>query len=197
MSDWNEGEDVVASAALLRELVGLPHEAVANKSIARIDDHVRNYLRQSPLFFLSTSSAEGTCDVSPRGDAPGFVHVLDERRLLFPERPGNKRVDSLLNIISNPHVGMLFLIPGLEEVLRINGRACVIRSHERFEQMQWNGKTPPLGVLVQVEECFVHCPRALKQAKLWDTESWGPQEELPSIKDMFQAHLRINGITLK
>lgn len=186
-------EDAVTSVEELRALVGEPHEAVVKKSINRIDDHVRNYLAMSPLFFLSTSNAEGQCDVSPRGDAPGFVRALDDRRLLYPERPGNKRVDSLLNILSNPHVGMLCIIPGLDEVLRINGRAAITRNRELLEPSARNGTVPPLGVVVEVEECFVHCPRALQQAGIWHTESWPPKEELPSIKEMFLAHIRMNG----
>jgi PPOX class probable FMN-dependent enzyme len=190
-------KDLITSAEELRNLVGVPNEAVVKKSIAQIDDHIRNYLLISPLFFLSTASADGRCDVSPRGDAPGSVHVLDDKRLIYAERPGNRRIDSLLNIISNPQVGMLFVIPGQDQVLRINGKAYITQNEELLQPLLWNGNPPKLGVIVEVQECFVHCPRALKQASLWDTESWLPEEARPSIQAMFQAHLKINGMTVK
>lgn len=190
-------EDQVTSVEALRQLIGVPNEAVVKKSIAQMDDHIRNYLNKSPLFFLSTANAEGHCDVSPRGDAPGSVHVLDNHRLIYAERPGNKRIDSLLNILSNPQVGMLFIIPGQEQVLRINGKAWITQNQELLQPLQWNGTVPKLGVIVEVQEAFVHCPRALKQAGIWDKETWLPENELPSIQEMFQAHLKINGMTLK
>lgn len=196
MLDAAWSQEIITTADELRALVGTPHEAVVKKSIAHMDDHVKNYLSMSPLFFLSTSNSEGECDVSPRGDDPGFVKVLDEHRLLYPERPGNRRIDSLLNIIENPHVGMLFILPGLEEVLRINGRAWITQNGALLKAMQWEGKPPELGVIVEVEQCFIHCPRAFKQAETWRTESWPSTEELPSITDMFHAHLRINGYSI-
>ncbi|MFH5185164.1 MSMEG_1061 family FMN-dependent PPOX-type flavoprotein [Paenibacillus sp. TAB 01] len=193
----NRYEDLVTSVEELRELVGTPNEAVVKKSIAQIDEHIRHYLSKSPLFFLSTAGREGRCDVSPRGDAPGSVHILDDQRLVYAERPGNRRIDSLLNILSNPQVGMLFIIPGQEEVLRINGKAWITRNEELLRPLEWKGTPPKLGVIVEVEEAFVHCPRALKQAGIWDLESWPPAEERPSIQEMFKAHLQINGLTLK
>lgn len=189
-------DEFVTSVDELRELTGEPHEAVIKKVIAQIDDQARNYISKSPLFFLSTANAEGHGDVSPRGDTPGFVRVLDNKVLVFPQRSGNRRVDSLTNILTNPQVGLLFLIPGMDEVLRVNGRACIIRDQSILEAMQLNGVTPALGVMVEVEECFVHCPRALKSSKLWDPESWLNKEEQPSVKDIFHAHLKINGMTV-
>ncbi|MFM9279138.1 MSMEG_1061 family FMN-dependent PPOX-type flavoprotein [Paenibacillus jiagnxiensis] len=185
-------QHIMTSPDELRELVGTPSERVQHKVVSVIEEHTRGYLQQSPLFFLATSSADGHCDVSPRGDGPGFVKALDEHRLVFPERPGNKRVDSLLNIMENPQVGMIFLIPGLDEVLRINGKAWITRSPELMEQMQWDGKTTGMCVVVEVEECFVHCPRALKQSKIWSSDAWPEKEKLPSITDMFLAHLELN-----
>ncbi|EJL46459.1 phosphohydrolase [Brevibacillus agri] len=196
---WEEKwqKDRVASADELRSLVGVPHETVANKSIAQVESHVIHYLSMSPLFFLATADADGRCDVSPRGDEPGFVKVLDERHVIFPERMGNRRVDSLLNILANPQVGMIFLIPGLEEVLRINGKATITKNAELLAAQNWKGKTLGLGVVVEVEECFIHCPRAFKQAGVWNTDSWADKADMPSIMEMFRAHLRINGVALK
>ncbi|MDP4095272.1 pyridoxamine 5'-phosphate oxidase family protein [Paenibacillus sp. P96] len=185
-------QQAITSPDELRGLVGTPSDLVQHKVVSVIEEHIRGYLQQSPLFFLATSDAEGRCDASPRGDTPGFVKVLDERRLVFPERPGNKRIDSLLNIIANPQVGLIFLIPGLDEVLRINGKAWVTRSPELLEQMQWDGKTMDMCVVVEVEECFIHCPRAFKQSKLWNPDAWPEKEHLPSIMEMFRAHVQLN-----
>mgnify|MGYP001244535881 CR=1 FL=1 len=188
---------LVQSLEALRELVGTPHEAVVQKSVAVIDDQAKNYIARSPMMFLSSSNEQGQCDVSPRGDYPGFVYVANAHQLIIPERPGNRRADSLSNIIKNPHVGMVFLIPGMEEVLRVNGQAVLIREHPVLEKLQWQGKAPAIGILVDVEECYVHCPRALKSAGIWNQESWPPKEQLPSSKDIFHAHLKINGYRLE
>lgn len=175
-------------------MVGEPHEHVRNKAISYVDSHVQNFVSMSPLFFLSTSDQEGKSDVSPRGDEAGFVKVLDQFRLVYPERPGNRRIDSLMNILTNPGVGMLFLIPGMNEVLRINGTASITKDAEFIESMNWSGKTIGAAVIVDVEECFIHCPRAFKQAGLWDSETWVQSEDLPSSSEMFRAHLQINGL---
>lgn len=191
----NEGERVnfaecsIRREEELREIVGIPHEAVIKKTITQLDDHCRTFISMSPLLFLATSDEEGRGDVSPRGDGPGFVQVLNGSQLVIPERPGNRRVDSLRNILRNPHVGLIFLIPGMEEVLRINGRAYVIKGNEP-------DKASLLGVGVEVEECFIHCPRALKHSGIWNMESWPDREKLPSMMEMFRDHLKINGYNL-
>ncbi|MFF0828165.1 MSMEG_1061 family FMN-dependent PPOX-type flavoprotein [Brevibacillus sp. NPDC003359] len=195
---WNplEVKDLVTSAEELKSLVGEPHETVVKKSIGQVESHVIHYLSMSPLFFLSTSDTSGRCDVSPRGDEPGFVKVLDDHHIIFPERMGNRRIDSLLNIIGNPQVGLIFLIPGLEEVLRINGSARITKDAVLLAEQGWKGKTSGIGVIVKVEECFLHCPRAFKQAGLWKTDSWPEKEAMPLMLEMFRAHLKINGVTL-
>ncbi|WP_168120846.1 MSMEG_1061 family FMN-dependent PPOX-type flavoprotein [Paenibacillus sp. HB172176] len=184
---------LVESQERLRELVGKPHEAVVMKSIAMIDEQAAAYIAMSSMMFMATSGEDGRCDVSPKGDGAGFVHVANPYQLVIPDRPGNKRVDSLRNILGNPHVGLLFIIPGMEEVLRVNGRASIIHGHSVLEELSFKGKAPLLGIVVDVEECFIHCPRALKHAGIWEHDHWPPQEELPSSKDIFQAHLKING----
>ncbi|WP_020615142.1 MSMEG_1061 family FMN-dependent PPOX-type flavoprotein [Paenibacillus daejeonensis] len=195
---WNGViEDRITDPEQLRKLVGEPHEAVVKKSIAQIDSHVRDYLARSPLFFLSTTDRQGWCDVSPRGDEVGFVKVLDDRRLIYPERPGNRRVDSLLNLLDNPRLGMLSIIPGMQEVLRMNGRAHITSQEDLIAAQNFSGKTPQLAVIVEVEECFIHCPRALKTSGVWSYEDWLPKDEHPSVSEMFQAHLAINGMKLK
>lgn len=185
---------LITDAAELQNMVGEPHEHVRNKAISFVDSHVEHFLSMSPLFFLSSSDREGRSDASPRGDEAGFVKVLDPHRLVYPERPGNRRIDSLLNILTHPGVGMLFLIPGMNEVLRINGTASITKDEEFINSMGWTGKTIGAAVIVDVNECFIHCPRAFKQAGLWSSETWVDKESLPSSMDMFRAHLQINGL---
>lgn len=195
MDKKNPFEWAIRSEQELREYVGAPHKAVANKAVSVIDSQCKRFIEKSPILFLSTCDADGKCDVSPRGDHPGFVHILDEKRLLIPDRPGNRRVDSMMNIISNPQVGLLFLIPGMEWVLRINGRACVVKTAELMGSSK--EETPVLSIAVEVEEVFVHCPRALKKSGVWKMDSWPSLEDVPSGEEMFRAHLKLNGMTLE
>jgi PPOX class probable FMN-dependent enzyme len=127
---------------------------VCRKVIHRLDEHCRTLIAHAPFVALATSGASGDCDVSLRGDAPGFVLVLDERRLVIPDRPGNRRLDNMQNILENPHVGLLFIIPGLEETLRVNGRTWITRDEEILGRMAVGAKRPILGIAVEVDECF-------------------------------------------
>lgn len=189
--------EAVTSEAELREMIGVPHDYVLKKSISIIDDHCKRFIAMSPLLFLSTSNANGTCTVSPRGDLPSEITIINDTQLIIPDRPGNKRLDSFENILSNPHVGLVFLIPGLDEVLRINGKATIIKNSDMLDKIFINGKTPMLGIGVDVEECFIHCSRALKKSRIWNPDTWQNKEALPSSLDIFHAHLQINGVELK
>ncbi len=190
----NFSTEAVTTEKELREVIGIPHDHVVKKEISLLDEHCEKFISMSPLFFLSTSNADGKCDVSPRGDLPNEIKVLNEYQLVLPNRPGNKRVDSFLNILSNPHVGLVFIIPGLDEVLRINGKATIIKNKEILDQINYNGKHPLLGIGVDVEECFIHCSRALKKSKIWNSDTWLEKETLPSSLEIFQAHLKMNGV---
>lgn len=161
MSHLQQFNNQIQTEEQLRELLGHPSELASKKVISSIDQNCMDFIELSPFIVLSTSDHLGNCDVSPRGDPPGFVKVLNEKVLLIPERPGNKRFDSLRNILGNPHIGILFFIPGLEETLRINGKANIIKDIDLLEQMQANGRTPTLAVAVEVEEAFIHLPRHL------------------------------------
>lgn len=172
-------KQVISSEQELRDLLGYPGEVVARKVVSAIDGHCQDYIARSPFVLVATADQEGKCDVSPRGDAPGFVLVLDGHRLVIPERPGNRRIDSLRNIVSNPNIGLIFLIPGLEETLRVNGRAYVTQDAELLERMQANGKTPLLGIGVEVEECYMHCAKAFKRSMLWNPDTWLEKDQLP------------------
>lgn len=178
----------------LREITGNPSELVNNKVISYLDEHCRDFITKSPFLTISTADEFGSCDVSPRGDAAGFVYVLNEKQLIIPERPGNKRMDSMRNILSNPNIGLLFLIPGLGETLRINGKASVIHDEELLEKMAVNGKSPLLGISVDVEECFIHCAKAFKRSELWNPETWADKEELPKGAKILAAHAKLPNV---
>lgn len=173
----------------LRELLGYPSELVSKKTIYQIDGHCKEFLEKSPMLFISTSNKEGLCDVSPRGDDPGFVKTMDENYLIIPERPGNKKCDSLLNILSNPQIGIIFLIPGLKETLRINGKALITKDENILEKHQVNGKIPKLAIIVEVEECYIHCAKAFMRSKFWNKETWISEEGFPNIPKILADHV--------
>jgi PPOX class probable FMN-dependent enzyme len=163
----------------LRELIGEPMPAALAKERTSLHELDRAWLAASPFCLLSTSAADGTCDVSPKGDPPGSTLVLDERTIALPERPGNRRVDSLRNILTNPHVGLLHLIPGRGDSLRINGRARLVRDAPFFDDMVVKGHRPVLAVVVEVEQVFSHCSKAFLRSQLWQPETWTPQSVPP------------------
>ncbi|MCG8594741.1 MAG: pyridoxamine 5'-phosphate oxidase family protein [Kiloniellales bacterium] len=177
-------QDEIRDPEALRAHLGEPSDLVRRKKLRRLDRHCRRFIALSPFLVLSTADAEGTCDASPRGDAPGFVSVLDDGRLLIPERRGNKLADSLLNILANPRVGLIFLIPGVEESLRVNGRAGLTRDPALLAPLAAQGKAPEAGILVEVEEAFLHCGKALIRARLWDPGARIPRDSLPSLGRM-------------
>ena len=181
--------EMLTSENELRELLGYPSEVVKRKSIHQLDHHCRDYIAMSPLLFLSTADEHGSCDVSPRGDAPGSVLVLDEGHLVIPERPGNRRLDSLLNILANPQIGLIFIIPGLEETLRVNGQAYIIKDEPILDRMRARGKRPALGIGVKVEECYMHCAKAFKRSQVWDSGTWPAEALLPSAPAIIAAHV--------
>ena len=178
----------------LREITGNPSELVNNKVISYLDEHCRDFINKSPFLTISTADEFGACDVSPRGDNAGFVYVLNDKQLVIPERPGNRRMDSMRNILSNPNVGLLLLIPGLGETLRINGKASVIYDEELLEKMAVNGKRPLLGIGVDVEECFIHCAKAFRRSELWNPEMWANKEELPKGAKILAAHAKLPNV---
>ena len=164
----------------LRTLLGEPSGLVRAKVVDRLNDLTRQWVDRSPFVLLATSSPDGVCDVSPRGDPPGFVRVLDERTLLLPERPGNRLADSLRNVLANPHVGLLFVIPGICDTLRVNGRATLVTDEELLAPCAVEGKVPKLGILVDVEQVFTHCSKAFMRAELWDSSRHADRSDLPS-----------------
>jgi len=169
----------ISSEAELRELLGTPMPRAITKERIRLHDRDRDWLAASPFCLIATSAADGTCDVSPKGDPPGFTLVLDDATIAIPERPGNRRADGFRNILSNPHAGLIYLVPGRKETLRINGRARLIREAPFFDDMIVKGHRPQLAIVVEIEQIFFHCMKAFLRSKLWEPESWRP-DALPS-----------------
>ncbi|MEU5903960.1 pyridoxamine 5'-phosphate oxidase family protein [Micromonospora sp. NPDC047467] len=164
----------ITSHEELRELLGEPHPRAANKDRARLHERDRQWLAAAPFCLIATAGADGSCDVSPKGDPAGFALVLDDTTIALPERPGNKRADGYRNILDNPHVGLIFMIPGRTDTLRINGRARLVRDAPWFDDMVVKGHRPVLAVVVEVEQIFYHCAKAFLRSSLWQPETWQP-----------------------
>jgi PPOX class probable FMN-dependent enzyme len=169
----------ITSEAELRALLGEPARAALAKERAVLHEFDRQWLAASPFCLVATSAADGSCDVSPKGDPPGFTVVLDDRTIALPERAGNRRADGFANILTNPHVGLIYLLPGRGDTLRINGRARLVRDPALLDRMVEQGHRPVLALLVEIEEVFHHCAKAFLRSRLWDPTSWGA-DEVPS-----------------
>ncbi|MET9566159.1 MULTISPECIES: MSMEG_1061 family FMN-dependent PPOX-type flavoprotein [Streptomyces] len=170
--DGEEGWVELGSSAELRELLGEPWPIVIEKVHDRLADQDRDIIARSPFCLLATSDSRGNCDVSPRGDTAGFTHVIDSGTLALPDRPGNRRGDSFHNILDNPHAGLLYLIPGSKEVLRVNGRARILTDAPFFDAMTVKGQRPTLALVLEIDEIYLHCPASLRRSGVWDPESW-------------------------
>jgi uncharacterized protein len=169
----------VTSDAELRELLGPPMAHSVSKDRPRLHAVDREWLAASPFCLGATAGADGSCDVSPKGDPPGFTVVLDDTTIAVPERKGNRRADGFRNVLSNPHVGLIYLVPGRTDTLRINGRARLVRAAPFFEQMIVKGHRPELALVVEIEQIFFHCAKAFMRSELWQPSTWQP-ERLPS-----------------
>ena len=176
-------DEVIGSEADLRARYRAPSELAIKKQLDHLDHNCRRFIALSPFLCLATAGEKGT-DNSPRGDAPGFVEVVDDRTLLIPDRPGNNRLDSLANIVRNPRVGLLFLIPGVTEMLRVNGRARIVTSPQILERFAVNGRAPAVVILVETEEVFLHCSKALIRSRLWQEDAKVDRKVLPSLGRM-------------
>jgi PPOX class probable FMN-dependent enzyme len=188
---------VITSEQELRAIVGTPGARSVLKQRKVLDEHCQAFIAHSPFVLMATANADGRCDVSPKGDAPGFVLVMDDRRLVVPERPGNRRIDSMQNLLTNPHVGLLFIVPGREETLRVNGRASITRDPTLLGQCVASGKTPLLAIGVEVEEAFLHCAKSFRRAQLWAKEHWPALDALPSYACMMFDQIKPDGLTVQ
>ena len=180
----------------LREFYDAPMEAAVRKDIGHIDELCARLIAASPMLFVATFSAEGHADVSPRGGPPGFVTVLDEHHLAIPDATGNRRLDTLENVVGSGRVGLIFLIPGRDTTLRVNGHAAVSAAPELLERVTPVGKPPKTAIVVKAEEVYTHCPKAFVRSKLWDPESWPDPAALPTSAEVSLAHQRNPELTL-
>lgn len=184
-----ESAYIISSEEQLREIIAPPREMVAKKEMHALDGHFRALIERSPFVLIASSDAAGNCDVSPKGDPAGFVQVLDDRTLVIPDRPGNGRADTLRNIIENPHVGLLFIVPGMSETVRVTGRARINVDPALLARLAVKGKLPKLAIEVSVESAFVHCAKCMIRSDLWEPSKWPDRSELPSMAQMMSDQI--------
>ena len=171
---------MITDEAGLRAVIGEPIPLVTGKIAPRLNELTRPFIERSPFVCVATASPDGGLDVSPRGDPAGFVHILDDRRLLLPDRPGNKIADTLTNLLADPRIALLFLIPGVGDSFRVNGTATIVDDPELLASCEVDGRVPKLGILVTVEEAYTQCSKALIRSDLWNPERHIDRSELPS-----------------
>lgn len=173
--------EIVTTESQFRAVIGHPNHRVLRKHIAALDDHCRAFIAKCPFLLLASADAKGNMDVSPKGDPPGFVRVLDDTTLAIPERPGNRHADTFSNLLQNRQVGLLFLIPGKQETLRISGTAVIVRDQWLRDEMAIAGKTPEFAIVVTIQEAFFHCAKCVIRSRLWDATHWQDVAGLPSL----------------
>lgn len=183
--------DFIDSEERLREVYEQPSRGALTKVIDHVDRHCRDFIARSPFLCIGTTGADGIGDVSPRGDAPGFVQVLDDKHLAIPDRPGNNRLDTLTNIVRRGEVGLLFFIPGFEDTLRVNGSARLTTDAALLQRFVVRDRTPRAVVLVQVRQAYTHCAKSIKRAELWNPERHADRRTFPSLGEMLRDHLAI------
>ncbi|WP_119390632.1 pyridoxamine 5'-phosphate oxidase family protein [Taklimakanibacter lacteus] len=187
----------IKEKSVLRARMGEPGELAAKKTLRRIDKYARTYIERSPFLCIGTADENGNADVSPRGDPPGFVRVVDDNTIIIPDRPGNNRVDTMSNIIANPQVGILFIIPGIDDTLRVNGKAEIIDDPAELAPAAVNGRPPKLGIRVHVEEVFFHCAKAFRRSSLWVQKSHVDRGFLPGLAHMVMEQARACEVDLE
>lgn len=174
-------EFLINDEQTLRGLFPPTHDLAALKCLDRLDVHAQDFIRRSPFLCIGTQSADGTADVSPRGDPVGFAQILDQNTLAIPDRPGNNRLDTLSNILSNPNVGLLFIVPGFDDTLRVNGQASLVTDPGILAGMAVNDRLPRLAIVVKVKEVFLHCAKAFRRSHLWSPEHFQDRSTMPSL----------------
>ncbi|MFL2547072.1 MAG: MSMEG_1061 family FMN-dependent PPOX-type flavoprotein [Candidatus Rariloculaceae bacterium] len=190
-SDYNE---IVSSVDELRETLGEPLPAAVIKVIDHLDDVCRSYIDKSTFIVIASSSSGGEPDISPKGDPQGFVKVIDDKHLAIPDRPGNRRLDTFQNLLDNPQIAVIFLIPGKGETLRIKGEARIVRDLSLRETMAVNGRVPDYAVVIHVAEAMIHCPKCVVRSKLWQPDAWPDHSGTPSVAEAVVVHAEL-GIT--
>ena len=183
--------DVVTSEVAVRAVSGEAHQRALDKVVRVIDDHSRRFIAAAPFMFIASTNADGTADVSPKGDPAGFVKVLDERTLAIPDRLGNGRFDTIRNILVNPGIGLIFLVPGVTYTLRISGEAIIVRDADLLANLAVNGKTPDHALVVAVSRVLSHCPKCMIRSGLWRPDAWPDTAKVPSFAETLIEHARL------
>ncbi len=183
--------DVVTSVEELRAVLGTPGHRAAQKVVPVVDEHCRRFIAASPFLLLATANAKGEMDISPKGDPAGFVRILDEKTIAIPDRLGNRRIGSFRNIVENPNVAVIFIIPGTEHTLRISGKAQIVRDAELRESMAMKGKAPDHVLVVSVERVLFHCPKCMIRSHLWQPGAWPDPAGIPTLAETLVAHSRL------
>ena len=173
--------DTIENVEELRESYGAPSERSLKKQLSRLDKHCRDFIARSPFLVIASADPSGRCDASPKGDAPGFVQVIDDTTLLIPDRLGNNRVDTLANLLARPGIGLIFFVPGINETLRVNGKSAITNNPALLEPLAVNGKVPRSAILVTAEEIYFHCGKALIRSDLWNPDKQVRRSDFPSL----------------
>jgi PPOX class probable FMN-dependent enzyme len=185
--------DIITSEDQLREVVPPPRGSGAwDKNITAIDEHTAAFIAKCPFVLVATSDASGRMDVSPKGDPPGFIRILDEKTIAIPDRPGNGRADSFRNILENPRIGLYFLVPGRQETLRVNGGARLSRDQWLLDEMAVKGKPAQVALVVDVEEVFFHCAKCIVRSNLWDSDEWLDASDLASMGQVMRDQIKLD-----
>jgi len=183
--------EVIASQEALEAVLGQPNPRVAAKVVTALDFHCRRFIARSPFVLVGSADAAGHIDMSPKGDPPGFVQVLDDTTIAVPERPGNRRADTFRNVLENPRVGLIFLIPGKRETLRVGGDAIIVRDAALRRRLAQDGRLPDLVLVVTIREAFFHCAKCMIRSHLWEPAQWPSLDGLPSLAEAAIAHARL------
>jgi len=186
--------DAVVDHDVLSAIYGEPHRTVVHKVADRINDETARYVAATSLVFVSSYSPDGRCDVTPRGGAPGFVKILDDRTLAIPDVPGNRRLDTMHNILHTGRIGALFLIPGRTDGVRFNGRACVSTRPDLLARFDAMKRPPAVALVLETDEVFIHCASALNRSHAWRPEKWLPRDVAPTMNTLWESHLADNGV---
>jgi uncharacterized protein len=184
-------EQIISSEEELRAVLGYPSHRAVGKTTTILDEHCRRFIARSPFVLVASADGTGNVDISPKGDPVGFVHVLDERTLAIPDRPGNRRIDTFRNVLQNPKIGLLLIVPGKRETLRISGNAMIVRDAKLRASMAMNGKLPNFVLVVSVLEAFFHCSKCIIRSKLWESNSWPSLDGLPSLAEAMVKHANL------
>lgn len=184
-------DNIIKTEEELRQIYPQPSKLASGKLLSALDSHCRDFIAASPFLVLASSNAQGYTDASPRGDSPGFVKVVDDKHLLMADWPGNNRLDSMCNILKHPKIGMLFLIPGIGETLRLNGEAQITTSEELLQRVaNEKGKPPRTALLIEVQEIFLHCAKAMMRSKVWQPDTWLQERAIAYAGTIWADHMK-------